>query len=91
MTDQNDEMNKPKQGPGQSQPMTQPKPDQGGKDRDLGQGRKAGDEDLERKKAPTDPDRDTTERIANRILGRAGAATTELSASVLPGHSQVPR
>ena len=58
--EQNDEMNKPKQGPGQNQPMGQPKPDQGGKDRDLGHGRKAGDEDLDRK-APTDPARDTTE------------------------------
>ena len=61
MPDQKDDLNKPMQSPGQNQPMTPPKPDQGA-GKDVGQGRKAGDEDLQKKQAPAgQPDRSNTE------------------------------
>jgi hypothetical protein len=54
----NDEQRR--QGPGETDPTTQPDKSNEGKDKDMGQGRKAADEDIQKK--PLDPDKAETHR-----------------------------
>jgi hypothetical protein len=57
----NDEQRR--QGPGQTEPMTQPDKSTGSKDKDLGQGRKASDEDMQKKPGQDmDPNKAGTNR-----------------------------